>query len=147
MSHRYSQFVAALFRTLAKSVVINLEYTTADHHQVDGQTERAKQVTVTYLRTYASDNPEEWDEHLALVECVYNSSTHSATATSPCELDLGYTPRMLLDRTLPARTATVSPAAISCGALAQRLQQSLRSARNRLAEAQDVIREQMNRSL
>ena len=47
VSHRCHQFVAALFRTLAKSVGINLAYTTAHHHQVDGQTARANQVSGT----------------------------------------------------------------------------------------------------
>ena len=78
---------------------------------------------------------------------MYNSSIHSATGTSPFELDLGYTPRMPLDRTLPARTTGASPAALGGAALGERLQQSLRSARNRLAEAQDAIKEKMNSGL
>ena len=51
------------------------------------------------------------------------------------------------DRTLPARTAGASPAVLSGAELAERLQQSRRSTRNRLADAQDAIREKMNSRL
>ena len=147
VSDRGPQFVVVLLQRLANSVGIDRATTTAYHQQADGQTGRANQVIGPYLRRYSTHKPEEWEQQVSLGEFVYNSSTHSATRTSPCELDLGYTPPMPLDRTLPARSAVASPVALPGPPLAERLEQSLRPARNRLAQFQDAMKEKMNSGL
>jgi hypothetical protein len=70
---------------------------TAFHPQTDGQAEKANSIVERYLRSYAGERQDEWDQLLALAEFAYNATRQKSIEMSPFEADLGYIPRMPLD--------------------------------------------------
>lgn len=64
---------------------------------MDGLAEKANDSVQTFLWAYASQNVDEWDNLLTLVEFTYNVATHKATRVSPIKADIGYIPRLPLD--------------------------------------------------
>jgi hypothetical protein len=70
---------------------------TAFHPQTDGQAEKANSIVERYLRAYAGERQNEWDQLLALAEFAYNATRQKSIEMSPFEADLSYIPRMPLD--------------------------------------------------
>jgi len=56
---------------------IKRRMSTAYHPQTDRQTERMKQVSKAYLRSYCNYEQNDWASMLAMAEYVYNNSKHS----------------------------------------------------------------------
>ena len=50
-----------------------LNFSTAYHLQIDGQTERVNQVLEDMLCMYVMDKPTKWEDYLHLVEFAYNN--------------------------------------------------------------------------
>lgn len=57
---------------------------TAHHQQTDGQSERTIQTFKQYLRTYASNAQDDWDELLCHTEFAYNLSKSTSTNFRTC---------------------------------------------------------------
>jgi molybdenum-dependent DNA-binding transcriptional regulator ModE len=70
---------------------------TAFHPQTDGQAEKANSIVERYLRAYAGERQNKWDQLLALAEFAYNATRQKSIEMSPFEADLSYVPRMPLD--------------------------------------------------
>ena len=51
--------------------------------QSDGQTERLNSILEQYLRFFCSYQQDDWAQLLPLAEFAYNTTTHTATKTSP----------------------------------------------------------------
>jgi len=64
---------------------MDLDYCSAFHPQMDGQTERVNQVLEDMLRACVIDIQGSWEEHLPLVEFAYNNSYHSSIGMAPYE--------------------------------------------------------------
>ena len=58
---------------------------TAFHPQTDGQSERTIQVLEDMLRECVLDHKGSWEEHLLLVELVYNNSYQVSIQMAPYE--------------------------------------------------------------
>ena len=53
------------------------------HPQTDGQSERTIQTLLRLIRTYASQNQEQWESHLPMFEVALNSVSHASTGLPP----------------------------------------------------------------
>ena len=70
-----------------------LNLSTADHPETDGQTERVNQVLEDMLRAYVSKKQTNWEDYLSILEFAYNSAKHVSTNFSPFMLMYGFQPR------------------------------------------------------
>ena len=61
---------------------IKLNFSTAYHPQIDGQTERTNQILEDMLRIYVMDRPSKWEDYLHLAEFSYNNSYQSSIKMS-----------------------------------------------------------------
>jgi len=94
---RGPQFVVGLTRELNKMLGIETKLSTAYHPETDGQTERTNQELEQYLRMYVNHRQNNWAEWLATVEFAFNNKVHTATKTSPFQVNYGREPRMGFD--------------------------------------------------
>eukprot|EP00737_Agarophyton_chilense_P002877 gb/GEZJ01003311.1/.p2 GENE.gb/GEZJ01003311.1/~~gb/GEZJ01003311.1/.p2 ORF type:complete len:149 (-),score=22.19 gb/GEZJ01003311.1/:1920-2366(-) len=89
------------FRTSLMEV-FNIRYniSTADHHQMDGQSENAIQSLSAMFRTYIQQSPFSSDSVLPALEFEVNSHRHTSTRLSPFEIAFGYNPHTYVTRPL-----------------------------------------------
>ncbi|KAM2621540.1 hypothetical protein TB2_026279 [Malus domestica] len=69
-----------------------LDFSTAFHPQIDGQTERVNALLETYLRHYVSANQRDWAKLLDVAQFSYNLQRSESTGKSPFELAIGQQP-------------------------------------------------------
>ena len=62
-----------------------LDFNTAYHPQMDGQTEKTIQTLEDVLKMCVLDFKQDWDQYLSLVEFSYNNSYHSSIGMPPYE--------------------------------------------------------------
>jgi hypothetical protein len=94
VSDRGPQFIAGFMHELYKLLGIKLALLMAYHPQTDSQTEHVNQVIEGYLRTFTSQQQDNWDDLLPSGEFHYNNSQHSSTQQTPFMLDTGRNPCM-----------------------------------------------------
>ena len=97
VSDRDSRFLSSFWTELFEQAQTTLRFSTANHPQTDGQTERTNRTLEQYLRIFARYAPGRWSSLLTLAEISYNSSTHSATGCSPFFLVNNAHPHLPLD--------------------------------------------------
>ena len=97
ISDRGSQFVVGLTRELNKMLGIETMLSTAYHPETDGQMERTNQELEQYLRMYVNHRQNNWAEWLAMVEFAFNNKVHTATKTSPFQVNYRKELRMGFD--------------------------------------------------
>ena len=73
------------------------KFSTANHPQTDGQTERVNQMLEEYLCHYVTTAQTNWLELLELAHLSYNLQRSSATRMSPFEVAIGFQSRTPLD--------------------------------------------------
>ena len=93
ISDRDPLFTSHFWKLLVARTGTQLNMSTANHPETDGQTERVNQQVECYLRCFISAQPHKWSKWLPLCEFWYNSNWHSALGKSPFEILYGYTPR------------------------------------------------------
>ncbi|GME82597.1 unnamed protein product [Ambrosiozyma monospora] len=67
-------------------------FTTTNHPQTDGQSERTIRTLNQLLRAYCQRDIHNWDKMLFAFEFAYNSTVHEATKAIPFFVDLGFVP-------------------------------------------------------
>jgi hypothetical protein len=92
VSDRDSQFVAGFTQNLYRLLGIKLAMSTAYHPQTDSQMEHVNQVLEGYLRTFTSQQQDDWDDLLPSGEFHYNNSKHSSTQQTPFMVNTGRHP-------------------------------------------------------
>ena len=97
ISDRDPRFVSTFWRELFEQLQTTLRFSTANHPQTDGQTERTNRTLKQYIQLFANHKPNEWHNYIALAEIAYNSSTHSATGFSPFFIVYNQHPYLPLD--------------------------------------------------
>ena len=83
VSDRDTRFLSNFWTELFDLTQTTLRFSTANHPQSDGQTERTNRTLEQYLRIYVENKPHDWANYLTLAEIAYNNATHSAIGTSP----------------------------------------------------------------
>jgi transposase InsO family protein len=74
VSDRGTHFTSHFWKQLHESLGTRLEFSTAFHPQIDGQTERVNQILEDMLRACALDYGSSWDDNLPYPEFSYNNS-------------------------------------------------------------------------
>ena len=73
-----SDIGAQFWKSFKKGLGSKVNLSTAFHPQTDGQAERTIQTLEDMLRACVIDFKGNWDDHLSLIEFVYNNSYHSS---------------------------------------------------------------------
>lgn len=94
ISDRGPEFASELWRRVCSKLDIKVNLSTAYHPQTDGQTERLNQTLEIYLRHYVNYYQDNWSQLLPSASFCYNTTPHSATGKTPCEVLYNYTPEV-----------------------------------------------------
>ena len=79
------RFTSRLWKELQSAFITRLNFSTAIHPQIDGQSERRIQVLEDMLRGRVLDFPGSWDKYIPLMEFAYNNSYQSNIGMAPYE--------------------------------------------------------------
>ncbi|GMF89538.1 unnamed protein product [Phytophthora fragariaefolia] len=82
VSDRDPRFTARFWQEVFTLLGTQLSMSTADHPQIDGQTERVKRVLVDALKSYAHSF-HQWSDCLPMAEFAFNNSVHDSTGHTP----------------------------------------------------------------
>ena len=96
VSDRDPRFTAYFWKSFQKAMGTRLTMSIAFHPQTDGQSERTIQVLEDMLRACVLDHKGSWEEHLPLVEFVYNNNYQASIQMAPYEALYGRPCRSLI---------------------------------------------------
>jgi hypothetical protein len=96
VSDRGTQFTSRFWKTLHESMDNKLNFSSAYHPQMDGQTERTNQLLEDMLRACALKHGRSWDKSLPYAEFSYNNSYQASLKMAPFETLYGRKCRTLL---------------------------------------------------
>ncbi|GBG69416.1 hypothetical protein CBR_g4110 [Chara braunii] len=82
VSDRDVRFTSELWKAAAAEQGTQLQMTSGNHPEANGQAEQMNRAVQHLLRHYIKPNQVDWDEKLALVASLYNNVVHSATGCS-----------------------------------------------------------------
>ena len=97
ISDRGPQFAVGMTKELNKILGIEMKLSTAYHPETDRQMERTNQELKQYLRMYVNYRQNNWAKWLATAEFAFNNKVHTATRSSPFQVNYGREPRMGFD--------------------------------------------------
>jgi len=132
VSDRDPRITARYYAELSRLMGTQLNMSTAQHPQTDGQSEREIRTLITALRSFCNDHQDDWDDILPMLELGFNTAVQASTQRSPYELLYGQQPRTPLDVALDPLLSRV-PAAKE---RADRLREGFEFARGKLMQAQ-----------
>ena len=133
VSDRDARITARFWRELSRVLGSEINLSTAQHPQSDGQSEREIQTLITALRSYANDMGDDWDEYLPALELAFNSKVQASTGAAPFTLVYGTQARLPIDCALDDARPAAVPAA---GQRAERMKQAINWARSKAEMAQ-----------
>jgi transposase InsO family protein len=85
LSDRGSQFTSKFWKKLHESMDTKLNFSSAYHLQMDGQTERTNQVLEDMMRACVLKYGKSWDKSLLYAEFSYNNSYQASIKMAPYE--------------------------------------------------------------
>ncbi|KAK4388149.1 Transposon Ty3-I Gag-Pol polyprotein [Sesamum angolense] len=129
---RDARFTGRFWTALFNMMGTELKFSTANHPQTDGQTERVNALVEDYLRHYVSASQRNWVDFLDVAQFSYNLHKSSATGMSPFELAYGQQPTMPYEISVQ-RTSGKCPTAYR---YARSKQELLDEAKDSLSKAQ-----------
>ncbi|GBG70309.1 hypothetical protein CBR_g6436 [Chara braunii] len=142
VSDRDVRFTSELSKAAAAEQGTQLQMTSGNHPEANGQAEQMNRAVQHLLRHYIKPNQVDWDEKLALVASLYNNAVHSATGTSPNSLQLTFKPRLPLDFLLSDNQPTATPSTLE---FVYRYEQKMQEVVEHMQKAQVAMIESENR--
>ncbi|GBG72914.1 hypothetical protein CBR_g12634 [Chara braunii] len=142
ISDRDVRFTSELWKAAAAEQGTQLQMTSGNHLEANGQAEQLNRVVQHLLRHYIKPSQVEWDEKLALIASLYNNAVHSATGTSPNSLLLTFKPRLPLDFLFPENQSTSAPGTLE---FAYRYEQKMQQVVEQMQKAQAAMIESVNK--
>lgn len=100
VSDRDPRFTSEVYREIFKQLGVELTFSTANHPQTDGLTERVHRVIEQILRTAINHRQTNWEEVLPACEFAYNDMLQESTCETPFFLNYGHHPVSLPQLTL-----------------------------------------------
>jgi len=85
VSDKDPRFTSRFWGSLQKALGTRLNFNTAFHPQINGQSEQIIQILEDMLRACIIEFEESWDIHLPLIEFTYNNSYESSSGMPPYE--------------------------------------------------------------
>ncbi|GBG81556.1 hypothetical protein CBR_g32546 [Chara braunii] len=125
VSDRDVRFTSELWKKTAKQMGSQLQMTSGNHPEANGQAEQMNRVVQHLLRHYIKPSQDDWDEQLPLIASLYNNAVHNSTGVSPNELHLGWKPRSALDFLLPKNRPAATPGTLEYGVQYEKLLQEV----------------------
>jgi hypothetical protein len=142
VSDRDPRITAHFWKELSRVLGSQINLSTAQHPQSDGQSEREIQTLITALRSYANAMSNDWDDYLPALELAFNSKQQASTGAAPFTLVYGTEARLPIDCMLDdARPATLP----AVGERAERMRLALDHARSKAEQAQAKQKRQADR--
>ncbi|KGK36121.1 hypothetical protein JL09_g4729 [Pichia kudriavzevii] len=89
------RFMNKFWQTLHYLNGSSLLFSTTNHPETDGQTERVNKIVNQLLRKYSANDQLSWNEHLSMCELSYNSTYQDSIKASPFEIAYEYEPSMI----------------------------------------------------
>ena len=89
------RFMNKFWQTLHYLNGSSLLFSTTNHPETDGQTERFNKIVNQLLRKYSANVQLSWNEHLSMCELSYNSTYQDSIKASPFEIVYGYESNMI----------------------------------------------------
>ncbi|GBG58686.1 hypothetical protein CBR_g87 [Chara braunii] len=123
VSDRDVRFTSELWKKTAEQMGSQLQMTSGNHPEANGQAEQMNRVVQHLLRHYIKPSQDDWDEKLPLIASLYNNAVHSSTDVSPNQLHLGWKPRSALDFLLPENRSSATPGTLEYGVQYEKLLQ------------------------
>ncbi|GBG81024.1 hypothetical protein CBR_g31580 [Chara braunii] len=117
------RFTSELWKAAAAEQGTQLQMTSGNHPEANGQAEQLNRAVQHLLRHYTKPNQVDWDEKLALIASLYNNAVHSATGVSPNSLLLTFKPRLPLDFLQPENQPSAAPGTLDFTYRYERLMQ------------------------
>ncbi|KAG6478499.1 hypothetical protein ZIOFF_061942 [Zingiber officinale] len=138
VSDRDTRFTGRFWTALFNMMGTDLKFSTANHPQTDGQTERINHVLEEYLRHYVTASQKNWLGLLDSAQFCYNLHKSSATEKSPFEIVMSEQP------TTPMEIAKQKSGGKCLAAYryAREKQELLEEAQDRDPEPQNIWHEQ-----
>ncbi|GBG67238.1 hypothetical protein CBR_g88526 [Chara braunii] len=93
VSDRDVQFTSEMWKKAAEQMGSQLQMTSGNHPEANGQAKQMNRVVQHLLRHYIKPSQNDWDKKLPLIASLYNNAVHSTTDVSPNQLHLGWKPR------------------------------------------------------
>ncbi|GBG68999.1 hypothetical protein CBR_g3698 [Chara braunii] len=125
VSDRDVRFTSELWKKTAEQMGSQLQMTSGNHPEANGQAEQMNRVVQHLLRHYMKPNQDDWDEKLPLIANLYNNAVHSSTGVSPNQLHLGWKSRSALDFLLPENRSSATPGTLEYGVQYEKLLQQV----------------------
>ncbi|GBG62959.1 hypothetical protein CBR_g34659 [Chara braunii] len=123
VSDRDVCFTSEMWKKSAEQMGSQLQMTSGNHLEANGQAEQMNRVVQHLLRHYIKPSQEDWDEKLPLIASLYNNVVHSTTGVRPDQLHLGWKPISALDFLLPENRTVATPGTIEFGVQYEKLLQ------------------------
>ncbi|GBG59187.1 hypothetical protein CBR_g32202 [Chara braunii] len=142
VSDRDVRFTSELWKAAAAEQGTQLQMTSGNHPEANGQAEQLNRAVQHLLRHYIKPNQVDWDEKLALIASLYNNAVHSATGVSPNSLLQTFKPKLPLDFLLSENESTAAPGTLE---FAYRYEQKMQQAVEQMQKAQAAMIESENR--
>ncbi|MDN6023375.1 MAG: hypothetical protein L0I32_06045 [Lactobacillus sp.] len=92
VSDKDIRFMSRFWHTVHFLVGTSLLFSTTNHPQTDGQTERVNKIINQLIRKHASNDMFNWDRYLPVMEFAYNSTYQDSIKMAPFKLAYGYVP-------------------------------------------------------
>ncbi|GBG89654.1 hypothetical protein CBR_g49442 [Chara braunii] len=125
ISDRDVRFTSELWKKTAEQMGSQLQMTSGNHPEANGQAEQMNKVVQHLLRHYIKPSQDDWDEQLPLIASLYNNAVHNSTGVSPNQLHLGWKPRSALDFLLPENRPAATPSTLEYGVQYEKLLQEV----------------------
>jgi len=87
-----TNFTADIFKETCKFLKIKQLWSSPYHPQTQGALERSHSTLKEYLKSYVSENQDNWPRYVYTAMLAYNTATHSTTNYTPYELVFGHKP-------------------------------------------------------
>jgi transposase InsO family protein len=89
-----TNFTAELFKQTCSFLKIKQLWSSPYHPQTQGALERSHSTLKEYLKSYVSENQDDWPKYVYTAMLAYNTAIHTTTNYSPYELVFGHKPHI-----------------------------------------------------
>ena len=125
------KFTSEFLKTFFTGLGTQIDFNTAYHFQMDGQTEWVNQVLEDMMHMYVMQQPTKWEEYLHLVEFSYNNGYQESLKMSPFEALYGRQCSALINLSSPETRLILGPEMLP------EMESEIRKIRQNLKAAQD----------